>query len=491
MRHIEIEAIFQEFNDTLGTCSRVPARMSRQTRRPRQESLAFGLISLTALAMVFVAWPRNAEAGSIAKLVQAVGEARSIETQSSRELRPGRWLEYAHEYYEPGKWHGRIYEGTGLAVTYVVAGGRALTDFDCLDHATVEPADPKFFEEASRSIRDPLEFVRSQTDMGQVGMERKMSVRPNPPINGRPSYSITLDRKEDSFHAEITVDQQTNLPYQSKVTVRGPSNQGMLHYRMQYLFNQDLPPSLFALQSAKPTIDVPSAQVELEATWKKPLAEIGSTDVRDACITSDGTVWIAVTNDERETTILPTALKTESETAYTRLGNDIVPSAILGKSHPFKLNGKQIYMVGFAPLSEPRVPPSRVKVEFAARGAQLPGFRQGPPKRLRAESTVSLSLRKEPGRLPSYFPTLDLDDFSIQIPIEIDDAKANALEKQGRMIEAAHAYEQSAIDYRSFVKYVGYKSLQSAAECYKKAGLNQKAAEDLLMAKALKDSRER
>ncbi len=90
-----------------------------------------------------------------------------------------------------------------------------------------------------------------------------------------------------------------------------------------------------------------------------------------------------------------------------------------------------------------------------------------------------------------YFTALDLDSFSFQVPIIVKETKAQALEAESKWQQAAAAYEQAAVDSSGFVKYAGYRSLESAARCAQKAGLEDEAERDLTESRELKASRER
>lgn len=488
MTENEVEKLLHAYRDSLGTSGRRVRAPSPWRRRT-----AWALVTASAAAIIVVGamWPRDADAAALRRIRLALKNAHTMEETFSMQTPGGAYREFLHDYYKDGAWRCEVHKGTGLAATYVLRSGLVLTDFDRLDHATLEPADPKFFADVTGSDTDALSYVKDQIDIGRQGLPRRISIQPHDPVDGVPTYVLTLDRAEDAYHAEILVDKRTDLPISDEVAVIY-EGRGVNRYRQAFRFDQPQPDSLFALASDKPVVRVSEAQSELLEDWKKTLAAVDGTEVRDACVTPDGTIWIAVTTRRNGDTLpVPDSVVTPEGGEYARI-LDLVPSAIVDKEKVFQWNGESVLVEGFVPLDPAAKAASAVTVKFANRPLRYPGFAAlDHPKSVAAGSTAALPLRRESRELPAYFTALDLDYFGLQIPIEIWETRADALEKSGRLLDAAHAYEQTAVAYRSWVKYVGYRPLEQAAKCYRKLGLTLEAERDEAAAKTLKATRER
>jgi hypothetical protein len=246
----------------------------------------------------------------------------------------------------------------------------------------------------------------------------------------------------------------------------------VLKYRQTYRFNDVIPDSLFLLKCDKPTVKMVEAQRELSDAWAKPLATAGHAEVRDASVSADGTIWIAVsTNGKEGQAVLPTTITTPAGAAYTRT-LDIVPSSILGKSHRFSLGEESVYVVGFVPLRTGDELPAEATVALVQRDVHPPGQSiQAEGPRQPVGAPLKLDLHTEPGERPAYFVTLDLDHFGFQLGYLVFEARAKALEADGKPADAARAYEQDAIACRAFFPRLGERPLRAAARCYASAGM--------------------
>ncbi len=512
MNEEKLKNAMKTYGESLGECRRRPAvRVSRRSRPIAALAVGCVLVLSTAVLM----WPRDAVAGTLNKVSQALKNVQTMEIVRMMETSSGKWHKFHHLYYQDGVWAHTNRKGTGLESHVIIRNGWALTKYTRLSHATMEEADP-YFHDTLGGEMSMIDYAKMMIDQGNVSVERTTKIEPHADVNGRPAYKIVMERAEGEYRAEIVVDQQTDLPIRSTTKLRHTPTGGLLQYRDEFQFNHTIPESAFRLDSAVPVLRLTDEQSKLTDRWQKPLGEADGTAVRDATITADGTIWIACTKPFSEEAgtppvreggntppspsqvrtrpdlaTLPTRLETREGQPYART-LDIVPSAILGKMKRYTFNGQQVIVVGFLPLSQSQPKPSEVQVVFSQRLPYNPGF--GEPKELiEADGkTLSLTLRNEPKLdRPDYFTALDLDHFGFQLPITIWNARAKALEEVGRTLEAAKAYEQTAVEYRSFVKYVGYQPLLEAARCYRELGMMREAEDREKEAEALKTGRER
>lgn len=475
------------YRESLGTCSKQPVKAP--ARRSRI-GFALATAGVIAFALAIALWPKDAVAESLKRVGLAIKNARTMEVRSLMETSSGKWHEFSHAFYRDGAWRYQTRKGSGLASTIVVKDGQALTEYDRLDHATLEKADPTFLS-MMESEMSALDFAKRGIDQGQVGIERKMSIEKGDRVNGVPTYRIVFERAEDSYRAEIVVDQDTDLPISTATTLHHGNDTQPRLYREEYRFNHRLSDSLFSLVSSRRTIRLADEQAKLIKAWEKPLAKAGQTVIRDASVTQDGTIWVACTMPDSQEGQLPIRLKTRDGQPYGR-SLDINPSAILGKQGTFTFRGDDVVIIGFFPLDINQPKPTDVQVVFGNREAHYPGHSKpdGDGKSEGLTLSIPVKILKEQDR-PSYFPALDLDHFGFQLPITIWNSRAEDLQKAGRLLEAAKAFEQTAVEYRNFVKYAGYKPLIEAAKIYRELGMTDTADARQSEANSLKAGRQR
>ncbi len=484
MNESERERLFAGYRDSLGTCGRRPSRRSA----PARWRWAVGLAAMTALAGTVALWPTDAAASAVRRMSAAIANARTMEMVFETQRPSGRWVEFDRELYRDGAWRCEVRKSDTQQVVYIVRDGRALTDFRMLDHATVRPQEED--DLASRSgVGSALDYAKAMVDTGRVSTARTMRVEARPSVGGAATYAVVFDRKEDAYHAEILVDARTDLPLSSEIVVDYGPRLGVQRFRQRYRFNLPLAAGLFEPPTDKPVVSLPKAQAELAEAWARPLAAVGATRVRDACVTRDGTVWVTVSvpvydgEEERE---LPARLE-----GYARL-RDVPPSAYGSGARAFRLDGEDVVVVGFVPIDPDRPRPAKASVGFSHRaGTFVSVAKPSDPSETPVGGPVALALRPVAGDRPESFVALELDRYGFEVPIHTWEARAEALEKIGDDLKAAKAYERCAVEWRGFVRYVGYRPLRKAAACYDRLGLAADAARVRAEATALEAARER
>ena len=459
MNENEMERLFAGYRDSLGKCGRVPAR------RARHVGWRLATAGALALGVGFALWPSIASAQAMRRMSNAIRNARTMEMVAEVESPSGGWTTFERFRTRGPMWRTDGYRGP-YAGTSIGRDGRRIQSFDRVNHATVaDPAeeDPMFRTEP----QDALDFAKEWTDGGLVGIERKVALRPHGPIDGRPAYVVVLDRAEDGYHGEILVDSKTDLPLSVEYT-EGESHR---RFRQTYRFDAPMPDALFEPPKGKPLVDLSVERIGLMARWDRPLTVVGGTKVRDACVTEDGTVWVAMTVKDRQATM---ALAGRMA-GYARLP-EIYPSAGAAGVAPFRPDGEDVVVVGLVPLDATK-PPKQAQVGFTGRkGRWVNYWTSGAMVEKPVGTPVPLALRRVAGDKPDYFTALDLDQFGLTLPILTWGARAAGLEKEGRLAEAGRAYEKCAAAQRSYAQSEVRRSLREAARCYHKAGLDADAA---------------
>jgi outer membrane lipoprotein-sorting protein len=461
MNERDIQGLMEQYREGLGHCGKVPARRARSYWRPGL--VAAGLTAAAGVAFFFLL-PRDAAAEAIKQVAHALKNVKSMQL-STTVYTEGRWWEISRAYYKNGRWRNETFLGRPLESVYIRDKDRLLTSHKQLNHATVHPTSWLFEGWGPSDDIDVLEYVTDwQTNFGYVSEEREIKLAESAPVKGRPTYKIILTRKSTDYYAEILVDRQSQLPISSYYRFYNDENQS----RTTYSFDKNLPDDLFSFDIGKPVYDLAKDQEQLSKTWDKPLAELQGTSVRDVSVTSDGTVWIAVTTPDQFLASLPVELSSDLGTRYIRYGQDIHPSGNWGK-HPQKICGEECQIVGFTPLTLSTSMPKKVEVNFVVRNVTGIGLEHQKPVKGSGVIKQSFVPRREAGEFPSYFVTLDLDHYCFQLPANIDHARAEALQKENRFEEAARSYELAAEAYKRFIPHLGRKELRLAKKCREKA----------------------
>jgi len=461
----KLKGLMQGYTDSMGECRR-PAVTVRK-RQPWVATLATA--GLVVAISGIVLWPRKAAANPLQRMEVAIANAHTMEVTTSTDRFTGKWQPLEQTYYRNGMWRWVVRIGWPIEVTYVLRDGKALTDFHALDHATLGRSNDVFFNGMRGSNINGLEYAKMVTDVGSAGLERKIAVHEHDPVGGVATYLLTMDRESDKYHAEILVDKKTDLPIREEVS----DGFGPQHLLLEFRFNADLPDSLFALTSTKPIHDIDREQGELANRWEKPLADAQGTRVRDVCVTSDGTVWVLVTaavKEGVEKAELPNSLVATNGARYLRPHMDLVPSSIKGVDKRFEIQGEDVYIEPFVPVDMPKSPPASATVNFAVHTIQFPGLSEQRGAAPVEDETRTVSIRQESGMLPSYFPALDIDEFSFQIPRLLLGTRGEELKKLGRIADLAKVEEQIAESGIHFIRGLARESYTLAAKYYRQAG---------------------
>jgi hypothetical protein len=501
MKDEKLEQLMSSYRDSMGHARRpvAPAR----SRLPRLAlSGAMGAVLVAAVIL----WPRDATAAAFDRVKQAITNAKTMRMDFEMDGHRG-FQTFCTTYYKDGAWRYESRQGTMLEGIYIERDGKLISSYKNLGHSTIQPFDPETMSAYPAREMDALEFAKQSVDMGTIGEERSMKLLPG---RDNSTYILRLERPSNNYVAEILVDRKTDLPISTDVTVAvnvGGLSTKAQRYRQMFRFNEPLADSFFEAPAGKPLVNITAEQSRLAKQWKKPIARIETTDIRDARITQDGTLWLLVTPvdppkidetrydpEARKTQVqmLPSEIDAGNGMTYVR-AREMVVASILGPRPRMKLEGKSIFIVPFTPLHRTSELPGKVTVRMATRLAGYPGS-SGPEDEIEsreAGETATVSVIQDLAALPSYFTALDNDHFGFHVPITLAEAKADYFEEAEDWENAGRAHEECARAYDGFVKYAAFRPLDKAAECYRKAGMAADAERVREASRILKESRVR
>jgi len=484
----EIERLMKVHSDSLGSCSlREPVRHS-----PRWERrAAFGFMTLAvATTAVLTLWPRDSVAGTLARVKRQVTNARTMEEVCYMRMKD-RWQEALHIYYANDMWRFESHKGSGVERWVIFRGGQAFESYRALDFVTVSKAPPGASGASQSGGLSALDYAKEILGVGQGDPSRQsIKIKLGESIDGQPAYLIAIDQVADHRHVEILVDQKTDLPIQSEMDTVDPWGKSM-KFKSEFRINQPMREDLFSPKSEKPFIYVPSDLVKVDGDWGRPIATVGQTKIRNVSLTEDGTIWIASTVPAGpERLALPSSLTDDLGRKYAQV-QDVLP-ADMTRQPEILIEGQEVVLTGFVPLDYSGPAPARVTIGFATRHANPSNFNEElRDKGRELPDKVATQPAIEPGPWPSYFRYLNLAPYIVQIPMVEWSARAKALEKVGKLPEAAQAYERYAQARYNWVKYSAFQPMLEAARIYRSLGDTERADELTQKAEALKESRER
>ncbi|MEZ0326393.1 MAG: hypothetical protein ACAH95_10845 [Fimbriimonas sp.] len=473
MNENEISRLMDQYREQLGSCSKVPAARKRPFLTWQRGTVALAASAVLVGAFVFLL-PEDAAARALKRVGQAVKSMRSMQ-MTNNHFRNGKWTTLSRAYYQGAMWRQESFYNTPLECYFLKHGNQILTNYKALPHATLQ--DIAVFDEGWEVPEDMgvLEYAMEYaTNYGNVSEEREISLKESPPYHGNPTYKIVMTRSNTNYRAEILVDGITQLPISSEYSfVDGAQSE---QSKQTYTFDEDLPNELFSLDIGKPVVDLTKEQEKLGQQWARPLAEVGTTKVRDVSVTPDGTVWVAVSADSfGPRPMMPMSITTDAKSDYVRFGRDIDVSAVWGKKRA-RIGGQEVLVVGFIASDPEAELPKKVMVKFADRSSLTPGFSGSIGTTARSGPIYSFISRRESSRFPDYFVTLDLDHLCFQLWPQVNSVRGDFLGKQGKYMDAARSYELAAKGYEGFIKRLGAREMRLAAEFYVRAGRPDLAA---------------
>ena len=469
MTEPEIDNLLDSYRNSLGTSSRMPTR-SRASRP--WKALAVATCTLTVATILL--WPHNAAASALRDMKMAISNAKTMEITCSLQRQDSSWWTYRHTFYKDSMWLTHALIGQPMSLTSIIRDGKTFLDFHSMDHASIRPFDPEDYERSLGS-KNAIAYILDQVNQGNQTEEREFSIRDHAQVDGRDAYTIHIERPVDGYIANVVVDKASSLPISAESELGLGATK--LRYRIECKFNGPLADDLFVQRSDKPIVDQARAQAELEGSWKQPIAQVQSAKVRSACVTSDGTVWIVISGEENMP--IPRLLTTDSAKEYAE-PLTMPPSAILDVSHRYTQDGEQVIIAGFVPLDSHADLPKSATIQFAKGLVSLPGspVPPGTPAPTPIAQRVKVSLEREPRQFPAYFPALEMEYISFQLPEMICSQRGKAYESLKQYATAATAYEDAATASYSLSKRGSPAPLHDAARCWRSIGNVERAEAD-------------
>ncbi|MDR3689872.1 MAG: tetratricopeptide repeat protein [Fimbriimonas sp.] len=490
MNEDEIKRLLTNYGDSFNPCAIPQSRRTAFVRR--RLAVAEVAFAGTILLAGLVLWPRNAVAGTVARINEAITNARTMTCEMSIKL-PAGWYTCYRTTYMDGMWRCDSQIGTQMESTSIKRDGQWFINQTHEVFTTLEQAPDNGDQELGAGNQTALDFAKRSIDCGQVDIERSVAVKAHVPIHGMETYVLAFSRPADNYHAEILVDKKTDLPICSDVTVEDgrPWFKGdVQRIHTDFSFDRQVDPRIFNIVTDKPIIRPEDANRRLFEMWQRPFARAAGTDVRAVSACPDGTIWVIVTPNTAPSD-LPDTVTDANGDRYLR-SNDFHQSRQPPNPDYSTIFHQEILATPFIPL-DPGLPiPDRVTISFTKRER-----RDSRPKSLLAEkalpTVVSITVKPtiESGDLPSYFPYLGIGRVYYQPKQLAWSFRAAALEESGRMLDAAKAYERTAAARYEWVKYAAFEPMLSAARCYRAAGQIERAEALTKKAEALKASKAR
>ena len=440
-----------------------------ESRPKRRHSARWGLVAATAIAVaavVFVATSPSAEARPGAAVSLALKDVRSMHARTDT----GRAT--MEMWMENGVWSGEVRRPQGMHNKLFVYTQdlQFKTDLD-RKVTTVEPRYGDWYKG-----RTALDYVVETTDIGPMGLERKLTRTEGPNVDGRPTYLLTYfkaspgDAAENST-AKILVDAGTNLPIWSETVVNDPDGTDQ-NVRTDYEFNIPVPEGQFEPQF-QPVIDLDTAQKELVRKWDRtaPAAENG-VRVLDAQVNADGDLFVLFTGKQ-----VPLSAADANARKYVYAA-DYRPGGTWGDTGTQKrcvIDGNDVRGTILVPAIGPVKPASGFTVSFGTRDYQNPGRSRQPnpptPKGYFSKDVRAIAC----GDWPDYQISMLLADFFQNMWPHMALAQAKHLASDGKVDKALARYDVAYERAQSFIPSVAYQALEPAAELLRKAGRDEEA----------------
>lgn len=458
MKEEDLVQRFEGYRDSLGTCSRAPVRAGKRVRL--SWIAAAGCAVCVGTAFV---WPSLASAARLRRLGDAITNAKSMELQWYVREPSGRWKLWQRSSYESGMWRNDFYVNVmRTPLTMIYKDGLCYEFESNKNYATVRPAEAMF--NAPKLQGQALQVIEEQLMNRFKGT--KVSLAASEPVDGRAVYRVLLDREQGQIHIRLLVDQATDLPLSADcVSASDPQHPE----RWEYRFNEPVSRGLFNVPKGRRLIDLRKTIPAFEAEHKT-IATPAGLQILDACVTNDGTVWLATKPGASDYSVSPSTLTGVGGVHYTSGG--FGPEVRLSRQHKLKI-------YGFAPL-EPGAPkPTECTISVHKSTLSRPVSPDSPNmtavQDLGEVGRASFAVRTEKGQLPNYFRDLGTDDDVPDIRFEIQLAKGYAFDNLNKFGDAARIWERLGVDCTpAYPAY--FEWMNKAREDYEKAHLPSDAS---------------
>lgn len=454
MNEHEVEETLHRYGETLGVSHR-----RIQTSRVNRFALVAVPLGLGGVCVAFaLIWPSYASAATLRRLSDAITNAKSMDSSIYFENAPGKWQLWSRACHDGKRWKTELLASTPNALTCISRDGLLFEDYWSQKQATVRAASDAGENDAWFSQGSALEIVKREIQQVMGRLDR-LKVEFSPDVKGKAAYKVVYTNREEQKHGEILVDKGTDLPIESQIWGGHPEQ----HIRFEYHFNVLFPKGFFNLRPGRRIVDLRKSVPAREALWGRPIATVKDLNVLDACVTPNGTVWLATKGGTGGPLELhPFDIHGVSGVEY---------ASPVEMASSFR-KGQEIKLHGFFPLSTPKRRLEHCSVSFYSLPRRKPvpsGANSEPAHRLTFVCNVSIPFRVEPTNEPTYFSDLGIERDLRELPFSSARNRAIALELKGRFAEAGSIYygfaQESARQFGGF-----YNMREAAARCYAKAG---------------------
>jgi hypothetical protein len=412
-------------------------------------------LSAAALGvLVFAAWPRDASAATIQRLIRAIDNAKTMDSTMVYNGPSGKLIPFMRLSYESGRWRRELLVNSPNRSIYIYKDEMCYENYIALDHATIRSV-----TEADRlPIQGGALEVVKEEFQHFAGHSAVLTTASSPDVRGRAAYRVLMDRKSDGRHVEIVVDKANDLPLSADTW----SKLSQQHTHTDYVFNKQFPQGFFDLEPSRKVVDIRKTIPARIATWSNPIASINGFDVLDAQVTRDGIVWLVTKSVQgKRGGIQAQDLECANGGIYAKGPSCEVPGQPIQISSFIPLDKKPLLPVkGTLSLDSIFWPerPSSMPEESYPAGKVTPG----------GKLTFPIGSSQEATR-PAYVVDLGIDHELFELQYWNDFGRAEKLQMLGRWREAGQVLEH--IGDQVSPDFGGYESwMKQAAQCYQKAG---------------------
>ena len=204
----------------------------------------------------------------------------------------GKWDPYLRVSYDGERWRTEGIATPKKSVIVIFRDGLLYEDRRSQNVGVLRSATDadEFLRPPSRG--EALEIIQQQLK-STIGRATELSLAPSADVAGRPVYKVVFHNKERERDGELIVNKDSDLPISAE-TWGGHPNQRV---RWAYHFNVSFPIGFFEPSASKTFVDLRKTIPAREALWGRPIASVKGAKVLDACVTTNGTAWLAVRND--------------------------------------------------------------------------------------------------------------------------------------------------------------------------------------------------
>jgi len=450
-------------------------------RKPRPRSrvaVTFALASAMVLIGVIALWPKPSAAAAFKRMQEAISNVQTMKVTTYGNFRKSTDKPLQQLFYKDGSWlmHAQM---QGKTFWSLFKSKRVYRWDEGSTEASFEPYTEPIYGLKNGSTA--LDFVKTQN--GFDGEHLRTTLKPNPDINGKPSYLLIIERnlapgapRSDGGTCEIVVDKATDLPINSK-TINPRRDGGTYVTTFDYQFNQPFPAAQFEPCEGRASVvrDLAKERKDLKSLWAQTslgAAKRGAHEcvVHDVTINSDGNILMAYSGAPGDSwsaipAFAPTTISDAKGTNYVRI-RDSAPGGL--RAAEMVINGHALstcMWVALEPNSSPH--DTDITVGFMMRNY---GRDVIEPKDDQKAVLLKLTAKAIRTVYPEWSLPLHLDNTRGQQPMLEDLARGDYYKAHEKYDRAGYWYKQAYVEESKVISIIAYRKLPPAIECFEKAG---------------------